>query len=200
MSYQGPGLPQNTPSAHPAIVGPPSSFQSIPVSNSTCVEPDSRALIRSVSTVLHRRIRDNESTDSKTTIALFLEDTHTEPEPEDKFELAFPLLHLQLVSSPTLYLLSKLPPPDTKPHAFPIPDVDTIDTFINNIWQKARLTPQTLVITLVYIDRLEARSEGVLLHARSWRPIVFSSLLLASKVRQPHDSIFPSRTVPIALV
>ena len=28
----------------------------------------------------------------------------------------------------------------------------------------------------------QARSAGVLLHARSWRPIVFASLLLASKV------------------
>ena len=30
--------------------------------------------------------------------------------------------------------------------------------------------------------RAQAKSEGVLLHARSWRPVVFASLLLASKV------------------
>jgi len=149
---------------------------------STCVEPDSRELIRSVSTVLHRRIRDNESAESKTTLPLFLEDTHTEPEAEEQFALTLPLLHLQLIGSPTLYELSKLPPPPTEPRAFPIPEVQTVLTFIENIWHKARLTPQSLVITLVYVDRLEARSEGVLLHARSWRPVVFSSLLLASKV------------------
>ena len=162
----------------------PGSAVQLPISSgSTCVEPDSRALIRSVSTVLHRRIRDNETADTKTTLPLFLEDTHTEPEVEDRFEVTLPLLHLQLVACPTLFELTKLPPPPTEPRAFPIPDVETIDTFIHNIWHKARLTPQSLVITLVYVDRLEARSEGVLLHARSWRPIVFSSLLLASKVR-----------------
>eukprot|EP00966_Prymnesium_polylepis_P132906 3072232-Prymnesium_polylepis.1 len=82
MSYQGPGvIPPSTPSAHPAIAGPPSSFKHPePVQQSTCVEPDSRALIHSVSTVLHRRIRDNETADMKTTLPLFLEDTHTEPQ------------------------------------------------------------------------------------------------------------------------
>lgn len=185
MSYQGPGVPAATPSAHPALAGPPFAFQPGSSQPSTCVEPDSVALIRSVSTVLQRRIRDNESADQKTMLPLFLEDTHTEPEIEDQFALTFPTLHLQLASFPSLYQLTKLPPPPTKERAFPAPDVETIDTFIHNIWKKARLTPQSLVITLVYVDRLEARSESVLLHARSWRPIVFSSLLLASKVSLP---------------
>ena len=70
----------------------------------------------------------------------------------------------------------------TPPQKYTVPDARTIATFLENIRQKARLTPQALVITLIYIDRLEARSEGVLLHARSWRPVVFASLLLASKV------------------
>mmetsp|Transcript_36009 Transcript_36009/g.81717 ORF Transcript_36009/g.81717 Transcript_36009/m.81717 type:complete len:315 (-) Transcript_36009:146-1090(-) len=165
-----------TPSAMPSLADVARGQQS------TCVEPDSRELIRSVSTVLHRRIRDNESIDAKTTLPLFLEDTHTEPEVEEQFALTLPLLHVQLLGCPTLYELSRLPPPPTEPRAFPTPEIQAVVTFIENIWHKARLTPQSLVITLVYVDRLEARSEGVLLHARSWRPIVFSSLLLASKV------------------
>ena len=149
---------------------------------STCVEPDHRELILSVGTVLHRRVRDNETCETKLMLPLFCEDTHTEPEPEDQFQVSLPLLHLQTVSFPSLYTLSKLPPPKAPPPAYKVPDARTVATFIENIRQQARLTPQALVITLVYVDRLEARSEGVLLHARSWRPIVFASLLLASKV------------------
>ena len=48
---------------------------------STCVEPDHRELIRSVSVVLHRRIRDNEDAESKLLLPLFCEDTHTEAPP-----------------------------------------------------------------------------------------------------------------------
>jgi hypothetical protein len=149
---------------------------------STCVEPDHRELIRSVGTVLHRRVRDNESADTKLTLPLFLEDTHTAPEPEERYEVSLPMLHLQQLGFPTLYTLRQLPPPEAEPKTYDIPGTNEIATFIENIRQKARLTPQALVITLIYVDRLEARSEGVLLHARSWKPIVFASLLLASKV------------------
>jgi len=100
---------------------------------------------------------------------------------------------MQLFSCPTLYTLRQLPPPKEEPKAYPVPDARTIATFIENIRQRARLTPQSLVITLIYVDRLEARSEGVLLHARSWRPIVFASLLLASKVR---GTTLPPTTAP----
>ena len=149
---------------------------------STCVEPDHRELIRSVAQVLHRRVRDNETAEAKVVMPLFCEDTHTEPEPEEQYEVCLPLYHQKMLSFPTLYTLRKLPPPKVPPPNYPIPSAHTVGTFIENIRHKARLTPQSLVITLIYVDRLEARSEGVLLHARSWRPVVFASLLLASKV------------------
>jgi hypothetical protein len=88
----------------------------------------------------------------------------------------------QAVSFPTLYTLKKLRPPPRLPPSYPVPSMRTVNDFIENIWHRARLTPQSLVICLVYVDRLEARSEGAILHARSWRPIIFTSLLLASKV------------------
>uniref|UniRef100_A0A7S2MMN2 Cyclin N-terminal domain-containing protein n=1 Tax=Haptolina brevifila TaxID=156173 RepID=A0A7S2MMN2_9EUKA len=75
-----------------------------------------------------------------------------------------------------------MPPLAVEPPTYPVPSASTVASFIENIRHRARLTPQSLVIALIYVDRLEARSEGVLLHARSWRPIVFASLLLASKV------------------
>ena len=151
-------------------------------SSSTCVEPDHRELIRSVGVVLHRRVRDNETAESKVVLPLFCEDTHTEPEPEEHYEVSFPLYHQQMLSFGTIYTLRKLPPPKLPPPNIPVPDAYEITKFIENIRHKARLTPQSLVIALIYVDRLEARSEGVLLHARSWKPIVFASLLLSSKV------------------
>jgi len=150
--------------------------------NSTCVEPDYRELIHSVSTVLQRRIRDNETAEAKLSLPLFCEDTHTEPVVEDEYAVSLPLEHVSILAGFTFFTLRKLPPPPVVPREYPVPDVQTVVTFIENIWHKARLTPQSLVICLVYVDRLEARSEGVLLHARSWRPIIFASLLLASKV------------------
>ena len=62
---------------------------------STCVEPDHRELIRSVSVVLYRRIRDNEDAESKLLLPLFCEDTHTEPPPEPEYEVSMPTLPTQ---------------------------------------------------------------------------------------------------------
>ena len=62
---------------------------------STCVEPDHRELIRSVSVVLYRRIRDNEDAESKLLLPLFCEDTHTEPPPEPEYEVSMPILPAQ---------------------------------------------------------------------------------------------------------
>ena len=149
---------------------------------STCVEPDYRELIHSVSWVLSRRIADNEGFDSKKILPLFCEDTHTATPAEDRYGVEFPVFHQSCFATPTLYTLSRLPPLPTPPRLYPVPLASEVFEFVENIWHRARLTPQSLVICLVYVDRMEARSEGVLLHARSWRPIVFASLLLASKV------------------
>lgn len=171
-----------TPAVPQTFIGEPAAEEPSWSTSSTCVEPDHRELIRSVGTILHRRVRDNESVEPKITLPLFMEDTHTEPEPPEVFDVAMPMLHLQTLSFPTLFTVTKLPPPPPPPRVYPVPSAHEIATFLENIRQKAHLTPQALVITLIYVDRLEARSEGVLLHARSWRPIVFASILLASKV------------------
>ena len=62
---------------------------------STCVEPDHRDLIRSVSVVLYRRILDNEDAESKLLLPLFCEDTHTDPPPEPEYEVSMPTLPTQ---------------------------------------------------------------------------------------------------------
>jgi len=152
-------------------------------SASTCAEPNHEELLESVSAVLHRRIEENEQVTNKREIPLFCEDTHTRPPRPDTYEVAHPLLLARTMSMPTLFGVCKLPQPAPSPQAFSVPPVRTIVHFLKNIWKKARLTPHCVIICLVYVDRLESKSEeGVLLHARSWRPIIFSCLLLASKV------------------
>ena len=90
----------------PAGVGSSSLAVAVPAQTSTCVEPDSRELIRSVSTVLHRRISDNEDAESKMLLPLFMEDTHTVPTAEDRYAVTLPLLHFQQCAFPTLYQVS----------------------------------------------------------------------------------------------
>jgi hypothetical protein len=152
-------------------------------STSTCAEPNHEELLMSVGAVLQRRIEGNEMLANKREVPLFLEDTHTRVVRPDTYEVAHPLLLARTMSMPTIFGVRRLPKPAPSPQTFHVPSVHTIVHFLQNIWRKARLTPHCVIICLVYVDRLEAKSEdGVLLHARSWRPIIFSALLLASKV------------------
>ena len=87
---------------------------------STCVEPDYLALLRSVSSVLYRRIRDNDGPQN-ITHPLFCEDTHTEVPAEDRYRVVRPPLLPQSLPMPTMYMLRKLPPPTKPPTADPPP-------------------------------------------------------------------------------
>ncbi|KAJ1633889.1 hypothetical protein T492DRAFT_866047 [Pavlovales sp. CCMP2436] len=159
------------------------SITSSASSTSTCVDPSHEDLLMSVGTVLQRRIQENERLGNKREVMLFCEDTHTRTVLPDTYEVAHPLLLSRTMSMPTIFGVRKMPRPEPSPMTFDVPSVHTIVQFLRNIWRKARLTPHCVIICLVYVDRLEAKSEeGVLLHARSWRPIIFSALLLASKV------------------
>ena len=40
---------------------------------------------------------------------------------------------------------------------YDVPSVASVCDFIENIWHRARLTPQSVVICLIYVDRLEVR-------------------------------------------
>ncbi len=160
----------------------PRGAERAPSSASTCVDPDHIELIRSVSAVLVRRMHDNEEAEERLRMPLFNEDTHTVKPASDRWRVEVPSLYVPALPLATLYHLELLPPPELPPPLFPVPDEDDVSAFIEHIWFKTKLTPQSLVICLIYIDRLESKSTSVVLHARSWRPIVFSALLLASKV------------------
>lgn len=52
---------------------------------------------------------------------------------------------------------------------------------MSSVFEQAQFSPECNVIALVYINRLMSLS-GIPLHAKNWRPILLSALLLAQKV------------------
>lgn len=148
-------------------------------------QPILQTLLRSISSVLCRRIADNdEHAQGQITHPLFCEDTHTEEPLPDIFEVVLPPLAAQTLSFPTLYTLKKLPPPSRPPPCYPVPSHSTVLEFIENIWHRARLTPQALVVCLVYVDRLEARCRPGTKHCRAAH--------LASSHPPPHPPPHPT--------
>ena len=61
-----------------------------------------------------------------------------------------------------------------------IPDKQSIYYFCKNVVMRAKMEKETVVICLIYIERL--RLKGITLNARNWKRVVFISLILASKV------------------
>lgn len=54
--------------------------------------------------------------------------------------------------------------------------------FITHIFHKGQLEADTIIITLVYTERVLTMGNGMLLTAVNWRPIILVAMLLASKV------------------
>ena len=134
--------------------------------HSTCVEPDHRELILSVGTVLHRRVRDNELVEAKITPPLFMEDTHTEPEPPEEYDVVMPLLHLQTLGLPTLFALSKLPPPPPQPRTYPVPSPDELQPSWRTSGRRRTLR-RRCSSSPSFMLTASRRARRVLLHARS---------------------------------
>ncbi len=60
------------------------------------------------------------------------------------------------------------------------PSIMAIKKFITHIFNKLHLALETIVIMLIYIERLMTIS-NVEIRRENWKPIVFTGLLLASK-------------------
>ena len=58
---------------------------------------------------------------------------------------------------------------------------EVISKFITRMVKRAQLTAETVIIALIYVERLLARTV-IKLSGTNWYPIVFTALLLASKV------------------
>tara|TARA_B100000780_G_scaffold120458_1_gene84370 strand:+ start:1092 stop:1859 length:768 start_codon:yes stop_codon:yes gene_type:complete len=65
-----------------------------------------------------------------------------------------------------------------------VPEESEILSFFKTVYDTAQLEMDTLVTSLVYIERLlgVGGRRGMLITARNWRTIVFTSLVLASKM------------------
>jgi hypothetical protein len=64
-----------------------------------------------------------------------------------------------------------------------VPDKDTIANFIGGIFGKAQMEGETIIMLLIYVERLLEATKGKLeLTMRNWQPIVIACMVLASKV------------------
>lgn len=86
-------------------------------------------------------------------------------------------------------------------YTFGVPTSDEIYQFMKKLFQKARLTAESGIISLVYIERLMEGGKASF-RASNWRPVVLCGLLLASKVWDDLNSwsvefaaIYPQYTV-----
>jgi hypothetical protein len=86
-------------------------------------------------------------------------------------------------------------------YTFSVPTSADIYDFMKALFKKAKLTAESSIISLVYIERLMEQGR-LLVRAHNWRPIVLCGLLLASKVWDDLNSwsvefaaIYPQYTV-----
>ena len=61
------------------------------------------------------------------------------------------------------------------------PDPQTIFEFCANIMLLTKMEKETIIVALIYIERLIFNT-GLLITSRNWRKIIFTSLIIASKV------------------
>ena len=64
-----------------------------------------------------------------------------------------------------------------------VPDKEKIAQFVDMIFSKAQMESETIIMLLVYVERLLEATKGKLeLTMRNWKPIVLACMVLASKV------------------
>ena len=61
------------------------------------------------------------------------------------------------------------------------PDPQTIFEFCANIMLLTKMEKETIIVALIYIERLIFNT-GLLITSRNWRKIIFTSLIIASKI------------------
>jgi len=65
----------------------------------------------------------------------------------------------------------------------PVPSLDQITTFYRDVFKRAQMEYDCIIISLIYVERLIKTTRGALRpNAGNWRSILFSCMVLASKV------------------
>ncbi|CAB9516668.1 Cyclin [Seminavis robusta] len=70
-----------------------------------------------------------------------------------------------------------------RPKSLPVPSLEQITTFYRDVFQRAQMEYDCIIISLIYVERLIKTTGGALRpRACNWRSILFSCMVLASKV------------------
>eukprot|EP01135_Chromosphaera_perkinsii_P012043 Nk52_evm6s2578 gene=Nk52_evmTU6s2578 len=93
---------------------------------------------------------------------------HQQPSP--KFDKVFDEMEFPLNNEPVPRDYNKT-----------VPDLEDIYEFAHSLFKAASLTGESVIITLVYIERLITNTE-LTLHASNWKRVVLGATMLASKV------------------
>ena len=65
----------------------------------------------------------------------------------------------------------------------PVPSLEEVTTFYTDIFRRAKMESDCIIISLVYVERLIKSTNGALRpSSRNWRSILFSCMVLSSKV------------------
>ncbi|OQS00727.1 cyclin-Y [Thraustotheca clavata] len=66
----------------------------------------------------------------------------------------------------------------------PLPSLDEVVGFMNQVYTKAQMESECIIMSLIYVERLlqATMGKGLQIHAGNWQAIVFSSMVMASKV------------------
>lgn len=64
-----------------------------------------------------------------------------------------------------------------------VPSLEDITAFYRDVFRKSQMETDCIIMTLIYVERLIRRTEGRLRpRSSNWRSILFSCMILASKV------------------
>ena len=63
------------------------------------------------------------------------------------------------------------------------PSLDVVTTFYRDIFLKAQMESDCIIMSLIYVEKLIKRTRGALRpRASNWRSLIFSCMILSSKV------------------
>jgi hypothetical protein len=127
---------------------------------STITKPNVKSIIRAIATILHSQMTEDQSSGKElnpnSDLYFFSEEKYIQEKPEEFDEQRRSLLRA-------------------------VPTVESIDEFIQALYDCAQFSPECLIICLVYINRLIAFT-GLPLHPTNWRPLLLCSIMVAQKV------------------
>lgn len=127
---------------------------------STITNPNVKAIIQAVSTILHSQMIEDESSGKKiepdSDLMFFSEEKYIDEKPDEFDESRKALLR-------------------------ETPSIENIFEFIKALYDCAQFSPECCIICLVYVNRLIAFT-GLPLYPTNWRPLILCSLLVAQKV------------------